>query len=289
MTNQTLVQIPSGRDTIGVETQQKTFNWNLKAPKNKVLQSIKIRARCNVGGTPGAAAYFHKLFSEIKLEGETGTMLHALEDSIPMTAVLSHVKKEDNMYEAAPANTDIVRNPSMTTNGTNYDCTLDFHCPAPGKNFVLSVGVKKIVTILTWATSAAFDIIATAKWTTYRGQKQYATQGAENNAISEKTFSNVTAAALVADASWGGLGTVKLGEALNSEQIDELEDLTNDNLRGLAANSTGTTRTLPIADPADGAAVYVVFKDFETPGEVVLKLNAATSFYSVMFKEDGGF
>jgi hypothetical protein len=285
-----MITIPSGRQTLDSHNAAKTFNWTLKAPKGKVLQSIKIRARNNVTGTPGSAAYFHKLFKEIKLRGKAGTMLTALEDAIPMTAVLSHAKREDNHYEAAPGTTDIVRNPSMAAAATDYDCVLDFHCPAPGTEFVLSVEMKKIVDVLTWATGAAFDIIATAKWTTYRGQKQYAIQGNVHSSVTEKQFNGVIGAALCADAEWTTLlGSMKIGEALTSDQVFELEDLTNDNLRGLAADSSGATRTTPVADPADAAVVYVVSKELEAPGAVELNLNASSTILSILFKEDGGF
>lgn len=290
MTSQSLITIPSGRDTVDNENTAKTFNWTLKAPKGKVLQSIKIRARNNVAGVPAATPHFHKLFKEIKLVGRDGVMLDALEDSIPMTAIISHTKREDNMYEVAPGNEDIVRNPIMALAATDYDFVLDIHIPAPGREFVLSVEMKKIVDVIPWATSAAFDIIATAKWTTFRGQKQYAIQGSVHNSVSEKKFDGVIAAALCADAEWTTLlGSMGIGGSFTADQVFELEDLTNDNMRGLSPNSTGATRTLPIEDPADAAAVFVVLKELETPGQVELKLNASATFLSVLFQEDGGF
>jgi hypothetical protein len=188
LTTQSTITIPSGRQTLDTHNQAKTFNWTLKAPKGKVLQSIKIRARNNVTGTPGSAARFHKLFKEIKLVGRDGTMLSALEDCIPMTAVMSHGMREDNMFEAAPGTVDLVRNPSMAAAATDYDFVLDIHCPAPGKEFVLSVEMKKVTDALTWATGAAFDIIATAKWTTFRGQIQYAIQVNVHSGISDKKW-----------------------------------------------------------------------------------------------------
>lgn len=290
MTTQKTITVPSGRQTIDSHNQAKTFNWVLKAPKGKVLQSVKIRARNNVTGTPGAAARFHKLFKEIKLTG-AGVMLSALEDSIPMTGVISHALREDNFYEVAPATTDIARNPSMAAAATNYDFVLDIHIPAPGNEFVLSVEMKKIVDVLTWATGAAFDIIATATWTTMRGQKQYAIQGNVHNSITQKTIENVSKAAILADAEWTTLlGSLAIGESFTSEQVEELEDLANDNLRGLSADAgSGATRTLPVVDPADNAAVYVVAKELDEPGNVELNLNASSTILSVVFSEDGGF
>lgn len=287
--NGTVLKIPAGRSTVSNETTSKVFSWVFKKPSGKrALRSVKVFARLNISGTPGAAVRFHKLFKSFKLSGKE-VSLEALEDAIPMTAVASHGMREDNNFEAAPGTTDIVRNPSVAAAATDYDFVWDCHIPAAGQEFVFSVDMDAVVNQISWATGASFDIVAIPTWTNYRGFTQYSISGKQHNSVSEKSFSNVDKIVLGNDANWTTLmGAIDLGESLTSEQVAILEDMTNDNFRGLAADSTGTTRTLPLADPADAAAIYLLAKELEKTGSAKLDLNTASTFLSVVFRNEGG-
>jgi hypothetical protein len=284
-----LLMMPAARQTYTAISQATVFSWDLVAPKGKQLQGLRIDARINTGGLTVGTARFHKCFKEIKVLSEAGVVMHLLQDAIPMATVLSQAFKEDQFYDATPGNTDVMRNPAVVTNGNNYDFTANIHSPVPGTRFSVQISIDAFTTAFPGTvaiTTVAFDIQVTAIWAKNLGQPQYMILGDMQAAISTKKYLEVSKFGLFNATEWSTImATLKAGmEGMSPAQISMLADQSNDYLRGLATNGTGTaTRTLPVLDPGTNANVFSLLYWLDNPGMLELQATAAQTFFAIIW------
>jgi hypothetical protein len=284
---QKTVIIPAARQVYNVHNQGTSLPWGLVAPKGKVLQQIWIQGRINLAGAV-VAARFHKAIKAIKVNGPNGQVLTAITDAIPNLCLASHALKEDNFYEVAPRNTDIVRNPSVAAVATNYDAIFKIHAPLPGDQFTVSIELNDMISAFgAGVTGATTDWTIIAVWTSPEpAARQYMILADWNSASTvSKKYQNVSKCALFAAAEFTTFTTaVKLGKDLTNPQIQQNEDVSNDNLRGLSADGVSTaTRTLPVLDPATAADEFALIERLDVPGEVVLQASTGTAFSAILF------
>jgi hypothetical protein len=287
---QQLQILPAARQTYNVHNQGTVLNWELVAPRGKVIEEIRLDARINLAGVV-VAARFHKAINSIKVVSDKGSVLEALQDAIPTGVLATHALKEDNYYEVSPSNTDIVRNPSVAAAATNYDASYRFHAPLPGSRFTVLVDIAAMITAFgATVTGATTDWSVYVKWTDYKpGMGQYMILIDRVTNFTNKKYKNVVKAALFNANEWNSvLGTVKIGKALANPQISMNEDLANDQLRGLSTNGVSVaTRTLPVLDPATAADVFCLMDVLDDPGEVEIQPTSAQSMSAVLYTMAG--
>jgi hypothetical protein len=276
--------LPAARQVYNVHNQGTVLSWDLVAPKNKMLQELRVDCRISLTGTAAGSVLLHKIFNTIKVVSEQGSVMTVENDAIPMAVVASHAFREDDVFEASPSNTDIVRNPAITAAATNYDGSYRFHAPLPGTKFNVAIDLNAFVAAVTWATAATFDITVSAVWAPLKGQSQYLILGNRVSALTSKKYRGVSKVLIANATEWSTvLSAIKMGSALSAPQIGINEDISNDQLRGLAVDGTGTTRTLPIKDPATAATVYVMTRELDEPGDVSIETSSAQTFSAVVF------
>jgi hypothetical protein len=182
-----------------------------------------------------------------------------------------------------------MRNPAVVTNATNYDFTANIHAPLPGTRFSVQISCDAFTTAwpgTTPITTAAFDIQVTAVWAKNMGQPQYMVLGDMQSAISNKKYMEVSKFGIFNATEWSTIiATLKAGnEGLSPAQISMLADQSNDYLRGLATNGTGTaTRTLPVLDPGTNANVFSLLYWLDNPGMLEIQATAAQTFFAVIW------
>jgi hypothetical protein len=109
--------------------------------------------------------------------------------------------------------------------------------------------------------------------------------GDQQSAQSNKKYNAASKVALFNATEWSTvLSTLKFGnEGMSPAQISILTDRTNDYLRGLATNGTGTaTRTLPVLSPGTAANIYSLIYWLDEPGMVEIQGNTALTFYTLV-------
>lgn len=282
--------IPAARQTFNVHNQGTVLSWDLVAPRNKVLQEIRLDARVNLAGVV-TAARFHKALKSIKAVSDRGAVLEVIQDAIPATVLASHALKEDNFFEVSPSNTDVVRNPSVAAAATNYDASYRFHAPLPGSKFTVLVDIDAMVTAFgAGVTGATTDWAVYAQWCDFTpNMSQYLILGDRVTNFTNKQYRNVAKAALFNANEWGGVvNAIKIGRALSQSQIGMNEDLANDQLRGLSTNGASTsTRTLPVLDPATAADVFCLMDTLDEPGDISVQTSSAQAMSAVIFTQAG--
>lgn len=286
---QELVSIPAARQPYNVHNQAAVLNWDLVAPRGKVLKEIRLDGRINLTGTV-TAARFHKAITSLKVLSSAGSVFEAIQDAIPIGAVASYALKEDNFYEVSPSNTDVVRNPSVAAAATNYDASYRFHAPLPGDKFSVLLDLAAFTAAFGAVTAATSDWTLYATWTEYKpGMGQYMMLVDRVASFTNKQYRNAVKAALFNATEWASVASaIKLGSPLSASQISQNEDLANDQLRGLATNGTSTsTRTLPILDPATAADVFALLEVFDKPGDISIQVSSAQTASIIVYTQAG--
>jgi hypothetical protein len=253
-----------------------------------IMDELWVVGRINLAGVV-VAARAHKAIVSIKVEGvKKRIVLWAETDAIPVAVIASHALKASNEFQASPSNTDIVRNPSVAVAATTYDLFLRFHCPLPGKAFRINLELAQFNIVFgATVTAATTDWSVTPVFATSNNQTQYIIVANRVSALPNKSYRNAEKVALFNAVQWSTvLTSIQLGkDGLSAIQAAQLEDISNDRLRGLATNGTSVaTRTLPILDPATAADVFALLYNLsEGSGDVVIQAGSAQTYSAVIF------
>jgi hypothetical protein len=285
---QKIIVMPAARQTYNVHNQATVLYWDLVAPKGKQLQGIRIDGRVNQTGISSGTGRMHKAIKTIKVISDMGSVMEAIQDAIPMGTVVSQALKEDKYYDATPGNTDVCRDPVVVAAATNYDATFNIHAPLPGSKFSVQLNLEAYNAAFpgTGTMSAATsDWQVTAIWAESQGQPQYMILMDYVSALSLKKYKDASKVALFKATEWSTvMNALKLGQEISQAQISILADQSNDYLRGLAADGSGTaTRTLPVLDPGTGANVFSLIYWLDTPGAIEVATASAQTFFAIIY------
>lgn len=277
-------QVPPSRIVLPGFNQPFSFEWNFVPPKGKQLTRLFIDAKLTTTGAGMTTAVTSAIFDKIQaFNVETGQIMDIDKFALDMACItLAGFNRRDEYADEIPRTTNVVRDPPNVATGATLYGSWNLRAPLPGKAIKLIITTFNLQIVFgAGMTAGTLSLQVVPIWglVDVEPAKEYTIFARQFTSIPKVVVSGAEYIAMTAASEISSIaGNLDIGGPMTTEEVLRLEAMTNDELRGFAADGSSTaTDTLPVKDPVTTTDVFVLYKKFDQAQRANLIFNSAAT------------
>lgn len=289
-----LMDLPGSRQFLTQVSSPSHYEWVLSAPAGHEIDEMQLDLELTPTTTSTTtqlsalikAMNFYSITTDSQGNQTQTPVGFADGASIGDLAIMSQALRERVRPSASPLNSTIVRDPKAGTTATAYYSNWRIHTPFDGTQFLVTLDLVSVVSVLVSATAVSASLSLIARWRPKTNSVKYTFLAQQQPSVPKIAYTGVYKCGLFLTTEWNAnTSGVSLGGGMTAEQVIRNQVISNDDLFGLAtAGSATTLDNLGIQDPHTAANTFVLIGRFgATPAQIRATFSATQTVVVVIF------